>query len=373
VKIALLGTRGVPARYGGFETFAERLGIGLVERGHDVTVFCERSNEDELSSYKGIQLRYVSVPECGPAQTVLFDLKCLWLARKGFDVVYMLGYGAAPFCLIPQLWNSEVWINPDGLEWARSKWGRFAKAYFKVMEWLAVRIPDRLIADAEAIRKSLAERHGHLPACSVIPYGCDIVDDAPNPTVLELWNLKPQDYYLVLCRLEPENHVMEIVRAFERSGSQRKLVIVGNHLISNDYLNALRTINDPRIFFVGTVYDQHQVSALRWHAYGYLHGHCVGGTNPSLLEAMGCGNLVFAHDNPFNRETLADSGIYFESIDDLTARIEWAEHSDSALDVLRRGARRRARLNYSWEGIIGRYSELLVENGAVELHRESRT
>ncbi len=364
MKIALLGTRGVPARYGGFETFAERLGIGLVEGGYEVTVFCERATDDAPSTYRGIQLRYVSVPHLGGLGTVVFDLKCLWRARKSFDVVYMLGYGAAPFCLIPLIWNSEVWINPDGIEWARSKWGFSAKQYFKLMEWFSVRIPHRLIADCEAIRARLTKRHGHLSNCTVIPYGCDSIDEPQDVRLLTDWNLASNDYYLIVCRLEPENHVLEVVRAFQRSRSRKQLVVVGNHFVGNSYVKTLCSIEDTRIRFIGPVYERERVTALRWHAYAYMHGHSVGGTNPSLLEAMGCGNLVFAHDNDFNRETLGTAGIYFDSIEDLTSKIEQAEEDEDELAGLKCAAKARARMHYGWDGIIKRYSELLCNSNA---------
>src|ERR1019366_8209890 len=138
MKLAILGTRGIPAGYGGFETFAEKLALGLHARGFDVTVFCESHDSIQQESLEGIHLRYVGTPRLGPLQTILYDVGCLWSARKDYDVVYMLGYGAAPFCLIPRMWKTEVWINPDGLEWARAKWSLPAKTYFRIMEWASI-------------------------------------------------------------------------------------------------------------------------------------------------------------------------------------------------------------------------------------------
>src|ERR1700757_2364666 len=206
MKIAILGTRGIPARYGGFESFAEWLAPRLAAHGFNVTVFCEAGESSAPRTFQGVSLRYVSAPSYGPFQTILYDLHCLWAARKGFDVVYMLGYGAAPFCLIPRLWGAQVWINPDGLEWARAKWGLVARNYFRMMEWTSVRVSNRLIADAQAIAAYLASRHGKLSACTVIPYGCDVIETPPPSGLLTQWNLDPSSYYLVVCRLEPENH-----------------------------------------------------------------------------------------------------------------------------------------------------------------------
>src|SRR5580692_463888 len=174
MRLAILGTRGIPARYGGFETFAERLAVGLVERGFVVGVFCESNKSFAPDFFHGVKLHYVSAPSLGPLKTIFFDLRSLWAARKAYDVVYMLGYGAAPFCLIPRLWGTEVWINPDGLEWARSKWGVVGRSYLRLMEWVSVYAANRIIADSGAIATGLASRHGRLASCTVIPYGCEV-------------------------------------------------------------------------------------------------------------------------------------------------------------------------------------------------------
>lgn len=358
MRLAILGTRGVPARYGGFETFAERLGAGLASRGWDVTVYCEGKGADKVRNFEGMRLEYVPALNVGPLSTVLYDARCLWHARDRFDVVYMLGYGSAPFCLIPRLYEQEVWINPDGLEWARSKWSGFAKKYFRLMEWISVRVADRIIADAGAIAVSLRSRHGELRSCSVIPYGCEVVDTPLPRHALTEWNVEAGDYYLVVCRLEPENHVLEILRGFQQSGSNRRLLVVGN-LRQNRYVEQLHSIKDPRIRMIGTVYEREKINCLRYHAYAYFHGHSVGGTNPSLLEAMGCGNLIFAHDNQFNRETLGTCGLFFADSAGLAKSIDGAEVGAWNLTRLREAAKRRARERYRWSDVIDRYELLL--------------
>jgi glycosyltransferase involved in cell wall biosynthesis len=361
LKVAILGTRGIPARYGGFETFAEKLAVGLVADGVDVTVFCEAGNESEPDVYHGVKLRYISVPSIGPLQTVLFDLLSLWSARKGYDVVYMLGYGAAPFCLIPRFWGTEVWINPDGLEWARAKWGFFAKSYFRLMEWCTLFTASRIVADADSIAANLVERHGRIRNCTVIRYGCEVIDSPPSAEPLAEWHLAPSSYYLVVCRLEPENHVLEILKAFQKTGSCREMIVVGNDLVRTSYVEKLCAVQDPRIRMIGTVYDQKKLTSLRYHCFAYLHGHSVGGTNPSLLEAMGCGNLIFAHDNPFNRETLGNSGYYFADARELTEMIQAAEGNEGERAQLRVSTRERARSDYRWPDIVSSYLELLEQ------------
>jgi len=359
MKIAILGTCGIPAHYGGFETFAERLAIGLCERGFEVTVFCESGDTAGPDVFQGVRLRYVSTPSLGPLRTILYDIRCLWAARRGFDFVYMLGYGVAPFCVIPRLWKTEVWINPDGLEWARAKWSPIAKAYFRLMEWSSFYAANRIIADAEAIATSIASRHGRSSKCTVIPYGCDVVESQPSFEVLSEWGIEPGSYYLVVCRLEPENHVLEILKAFQRSLSNRTLVVVGNHLSGTMYAEQVRSVEDRRIQMIGSLYDHDKLVCLRYHSFAYMHGHSVGGTNPSLLEAMGCGNLIFAHDNIFNRETLGPCGIYFGNEPELTQAIDRAEREEDELDRLREASKARARVNYRWQDIISRYVALL--------------
>lgn len=359
MKLAILGTRGIPARYGGFETFAEKLAIGLTRMGHEVTVYCEAGTWLMPTEYHGVQLRYMPTPRLGPLETILYDAKCLWDARTGYDVVYMLGYGAAPFCAIPRLYGTEVWINPDGLEWARAKWSAAGRAYLRMMEWFAVRVGDRLIADAAAVADSLASRHGALNSCTVIPYGCEVVDTVPCTDPLAEWGLIPESYYLVVCRLEPENHIREIMRAFQQSQSTRELIVVGDHCAPTHYVRELCKVRDPRIRMIGTVYDQKKLVCLRAHAFGYMHGHSVGGTNPSLLEAMGCGNLVFAHDNPFNRENLGDHGLFFANPDELARAINRMERDDAGRQERRRSLAARARASYRWPDVIAKYAELL--------------
>ena len=361
MKIAILGTRGIPAHYGGFETFAERLALGLSARGIDVTVFCDSTGAGAPSQWNGVTLRYAPVSFGGPLQTVLYDLRCLWAARSGFDIVYMLGYGAAPFCRIPSLWGTTVWINPDGVEWARAKWSRVAKLYFRMMEWVSVRTATRIIADSGAIAHHLENRQRTSFACSVIPYGCDPIRTPPSTDPLTRWQLRPDEYYLVVCRLEPENHVLEILKAFQATRSTKQLIVLGN-LADTPYVRELRSIQDERIRLIGTVYEQEQLTTLRSYCAAYLHGHSVGGTNPSLLEAMGCRNLVLAHDNPFNRETLADCGFFFTRASDLTALIHQVEETSSeSLDPLRDRCLARAESVYSWDGIIARYCDLIAE------------
>ena len=332
--------------------------------GHQVTVYGEGGASSPQAEHRGVQLRRIAAPKLGPLATILYDSFCLWDARRGFDVVYMLGYGAAPACMLPRLWGTTVWINPDGIEWARAKWNRLAKIYFRMMEWASMRVADRVIADSRAIAASLAARHGKRSRCAVIPYGCEIVDAPPPLSALAEWGLSAGDYYLIVCRLEPENHVLEMLRAFQQSRSARKLVVVGNHRARGAYARQLCAVGDPRIRMIGTVYDAERLTALRYHAFAYMHGHSVGGTNPSLLEAMGCGNVVFAHRNPFNQETLAGTGIFFDGVDDLARAIDEAESNEHLLHTRRAAIKLRARTYYQWFDVVAGYAALLEQKAA---------
>ncbi len=361
-RLAILGTRGIPARYGGFETFAEELAVRLAKAGIEVTVYCEQGNGEQPPSFRGVHLAYLPVMRCGPLTTVLFDLRSLWRARKSYDVVYLLGYGAAPFCFIPRLWGGKVWLNPDGIEWQRAKWGRVAKSYFKAMEFFSTLTPNRLIADAQGIRDHLAARQRRLPPCSVIPYGAPLIVLAPPLETLNEWNLIAGQYYLVVCRLEPENHVREIIDGFTASSSPYPLIIVGNHQTDTPYVRELHRLGSDQVHFIGAVYGE-KLQALRYHALAYFHGHSVGGTNPSLLEAMGCGNLIVAHDNVFNREVLGISGHFFQSAADIPELVKVVESLSPAGRALTSAAvRDRIRACYNWNRITGEYLQLIKED-----------
>jgi len=229
----------------------------------------------------------------------------------------MLGYGAALFFFLPSLFGKKLWINPDGLEYARSKWSLPAKVWFKVMEAMAVIFADQVIADAEAIRAHLRKRHPWMPPCSVIPYGAPLVEEPPPKELLTEWQLSPHEYFLIVCRLEPENHVLEILKGFSQSESNCPMIVVGNIKGNLHYVKKLLNLADRRIRFIGGVYNQKKLQALRYYAKAYFHGHIVGGTNPSLLEALGCGNIIVAHDNKFNHEVAGEIAYYFRTANDI--------------------------------------------------------
>ena len=359
MNVAILGTRGIPARYGGFETFAEQLSIRLASKGIDVTVFCPSASRRLDEVYLGVKLRYIESPRAGSFTEVLWDGKCFWAARQGFDVVYMLGVGASFAAWLPRLFGSSVWINPDGLEWKRSKWSLAQRIYLAVAETLSVCFASRIIADAVAIERYLRARYSRLRFVSTIAYGAQIPAEAPDKSLIEDWDLRPDEYYIVVCRLEPENHLLEIVEGFERSRSNLSLIVLGNIENPNPYVKDLLVHQSSKVRFLGTVYDEKKLAALRFYARGYLHGHSVGGTNPSLLEAMACSNLVIAHDNEFNREVLESSGLYFVGSDRLAEIINATDSGQVDVAARRQRAREIIKQRYLWDHVADAYFKLL--------------
>ena len=358
-RLAILGSRGIPARYGGFETFAEELSVRLAAMGTDVTVYCEAGEQqDAPKEYRGVRLQYVAATRLGPLTTIVFDLKCLWHARNRADVVYMLGYGASIFCLLPRMFGAVVWINMDGVEWWRSKWNAAARTWLRLMERIATRTANLLVADADAIREHLRARYRTLPETVVIPYGAPVVEAPPDAALLGEFGVDPDNYYLVVCRIEPENHVVEIVEGFVGGSSELPLVVVGDTQAESAYAGTVRSAGDDRVRCPGTVFDRDKLNALRWHCRAYFHGHSVGGTNPSLLEALGCGNRVVAHDNVFNREVAGDCAVYFSKADEIPRLVEQLDAAPTR-DKHRRRSQQRIVEHYDWDAIAVDYQALL--------------
>lgn len=362
LRIAILGARGIPASYGGFETFAEQLATRLVARGHEVTVYAETGESSVQDTfYQGVRVRHKRRPRWGAASVLAYDCACLWDACRGYDLVYMLGYGAAWACWWPRVFGVPVWINVDGLEWARSKWGRGARLYLRCMEWVTTKAATRLIADAEAIAQRFRQTYPRGAPSSFIAYGAELVEGRQvDPAVLSLWGLQAHRYMLVVARPEPENHILEIIQGHVMHGGDWPLVIVGDVSGATAYQRQLQQHASERVRFIGGIYDGGQLASLRVHAACYLHGHSVGGTNPSLLEALACGNWVIAHDNPFNREVARDAADYFATPEQLARSLDLVVRESDALRP-RRAQRARGIVaeHYTWDGITDAYEALM--------------
>lgn len=360
LKIAILGSQGIPAEFGGFETFAEQLATRLVQRDFSVTVFCEGGGKNSPASYQGITLKYVKTPRITALRSIWFDTVCIIKCLRKYDIVYMLGYSVAFAFILPVIFGDRLLVNMDGLEWKRAKWSDFAKKYLRVMEKLAFKCATIAVADAEGIAEHLRKTYGRPEKIVMIPYGADIIDKPPDPALLEPYGLEEKGYYLVVCRLEPENHVLEIMEGFSSTAGKRKLVIVGDHQAGTSYTKMLTNRNDARIIFLGTVFDQDRLTALRYYCYAYLHGHSVGGTNPSLLEAMACGNFVIAHDNVFNREVTGNRAWYFSDSEDVQQLIEKLETEGPPQDAIE-AFRNLMKNKYNWDVIAENYARLFQD------------
>jgi len=360
VRIAILGTRGIPAQYGGFETFAEQLATRLVREGHEVTVCCEKGGDYTADTYKGVRLEYVPAPHLGPLSIVWFDTICMLKAARRHDLIYLLGYGAGSFAWVSRLFGTPIWTNMDGLEWKRSKWPWYGRLYLRFNEWCAAKFSSGMIADSEGIREYLHRQYGLHHDIKMIPYGAEIISTPPERALLSAFQVSADGYYLVVCRLEPENHVLEIIQGFKASKTTLELVIVGNSGSDTPYVRELKEIAGRRVRFVGTCYDKARLEALRFYSFAYFHGHSVGGTNPSLLEALGCGNLIIAHDNVFNREVAGDAGSYFNNSSDIPRLIEAVEKlNDVERASCSAAASQRIRDHYTWESVTTKYMEML--------------
>ena len=362
----MLGTRGVPARYGGFETAVEEIGARLVELGHDVTVY-SRNPGQSLTEYRGI--RVVNLPTIHHrfaetlSHTAVSSVHAM--TRSKPDVAVVLNSGNAPFVRALRFAGIPTVAHMDGLEARREKWRGAGSRYYRWAEGRAVVWADRVIADSEEIGRSI-DSEFHRRA-TYIPYGAEVLE--PSSDRLGELGLIRRDYHLVVARFEPENHVLEVVQAYRMSDETRPLVVVGSSPYSQWYVNKVKdaAADDSRVRLVGGIYDQELLNQLYGNCRTYVHGHSVGGTNPSLLRAMGAGAPVMAFDCAFNREVLAGKALWWTSVEDLTAHFDDISHSEigDEVDVVLRefsqlGQERVAR-DYSWDSVARDYERVLLE------------
>lgn len=369
MKVAIIGTRGIPAKYGGFETFAQEVSTRLVERGFDVTVVCPPDKEMP-KEYRGVKLEYTKISK--DQNAIKYYIESTKLAVDlGVDFVLMCGQGGYGY--IPYLFKSKsklpVFItNTDGIEHRRTKWNRFVRlvAVRLLGEWSSVLFSHKLIADSKGIEDYLNKEYWWVPKkdISVIEYGAEILDPNDFPEdILSEYNLKSGGYHLVVARLEPENNVSMIVEGYKKAKTDKELIVVGNLKSTNFIQSLLQSAKGHNIRFIGGVYNPQKLKALRIHAASYLHGHSVGGTNPSLLEALGAANIVIGHDNPFNREVTDNKMFYFSSPEECAKAIEKVENlSDTRRQELKEAAIKRIKTYYNWDRITDEYSRLFKKS-----------
>jgi glycosyltransferase involved in cell wall biosynthesis len=355
-RLAILGSRGIPAKYGAFEVASEKIAGGFLEKGWAVTVFCPHNQSYREPFYQGIALRRVWHPPGGMG-SLLYDGLSLLIASAGhFDAILMFGYGAGPFFFIPRLFGTPLVVNTDGLEWKRSKWSLAVKLYFRVCERVVTLAADRLISDAWGIKRYYKEKYG--VDSEYIAYGTELPDSASDD--VSDFGLEPKRYYLVVMRLEPENSILEIVRGYLASHSVRPLILVGPSTPFFDHTVRPLLDGHNRARYLGPIYQRERVFTLRRNAFAYVHGHTVGGTNPSLLEAMASANFVVAKDVEFNREVVGELGRYFATEEQLTRILDELEQADpDAIDRLGRAGRAVIEQKFQWGHVIEAYARVI--------------
>ena len=366
----MLGLYGMPLpelHFTGFETAFGEIAPRLVEAGHQVTIYCRAGQyprELRVPEYKGVRLVYVPSPGgknlSGIIATFIAAVHALIFGR--YDIFFFVNVGMGHHAALCRLFGAKVVMNVDGLDWKRAKWGPLAKAYFLSAAHSAIRFCNRIITDAEAMRRIYLDEFRKETV--MIAYGA-YVESSSNPELIEQFGVQPDGYYLIASRLIPENHADLITLGFLASQTKRKLVIAGGANYDSPFHRRLREIANENVIFTGHIHDQRVIKELHCNCFAYLHGHSVGGTNPSLLKAMGYGNCILALDTVFNREVLGGTGLLFPKDAGKLGEMIRSVESDAALvEKLRRMGPERIRAEYTWEKVSRQYDELFREVAA---------
>ena len=355
MKIGIIGTRGIPNQYGGFEQFAEQFSTRMAEKGHDIVVYTSHKHNYKGSSYKNVQLVRCYDPEylLGTAGQFIYDLNCILDCRKQkFDIILQLGYTSSTIWswLYPK--SPVLVTNMDGLEWTRAKYNKLTQRFLTYAEKWGVKYSDKLISDSIGIQEYLVDKYN---ADSIyIPYGADVFESSANDDViLKKFDLDNTVYDLLIARFEPENNIETVLKAYAQV-KNKDLVLVGDYLhtaygrrLYNEYKHL------AHIHFIGPLFNVKQLNILRHYSNLYLHGHSAGGTNPSLLEAMGCETLVCAYDNIFNKHILGEDAFYFKTAADLVALLSSDVNKGEHTGWVKNNVQ-KIEHNYNWDTITGK-------------------
>jgi len=358
MKIAILGSRGIPNKYGGFEQFAEYISVGLKDKGYSVTVYNPSFHEYQDNSFKGVSIVHKWCPEdkLGSAAHFIYDYICLKDAlQKDFDIILELGYQsvAISYLLLP-IKKSIVVTNMDGLEWKRDKWSPVVKKITKWFEKKGAQKSNYLVSDNTGIKEYLEETY--KKESEMIPYGAEIFTNPTNLT-LNQYNVKKYSYCVLIARLEPENNVETILDGYIKGQLDEKFLVIGNN--NTKYGEMLkRKYANSKIEFIGGVYDIDILNNIRYFAKVYFHGHSVGGTNPSLLEAMASHAFIIAHNNIFNKSVLEDDAYYFSTSDDITKLINNYDEIEKNRKTKIKNNIEKITTRYSWNTIVTQYEKL---------------
>ena len=366
MRIAILGTRGIPANYGGFETFAEHLSTRLAARGHQVTVYCRAHyTSPRQLEFQGVRLIVLPTIRHKYFDTVVHAFaSALHAVPQRYDAALICNAANAPFATILRLSGTPVAINVDGLEHKRKKWNWIARGYYRLAERLATILPNETVTDARVIQDYYQTRYG--AASTMIAYGAD-VERRPDPLVRR-WRVEPNRYVLYVSRLEPENNAHLVIEAFKRVRTAHKLLIVGDAPYAHDYIKDLkrRARGDRRIIFTGFVFGR-DYKALQQNAYCYIHATEVGGTHPALLEAMGYGNCVLTLAAPENIEAVGDAGIAYADEQELAEKLQRVLRDGSLVHAYRNRAQARVQEKYDWNFVVDCYEELFARMAGASL------
>lgn len=357
MRIAILGTRGIPANYGGFETFAEELSVRLAALGHQVTVYCRE--RQEFTRYRGVRLVYLPTIHHKYLDTVAHTfVSTLHLLISRADAALYCNAANALFTILPRIAGIPVVLNVDGIERKRRKWNALARAWYRASEYLSTILPTRFVTDAEAIRTYYKEQYNRDSL--FIPYGADTAR-VESKEALNALGLEPYRYFLYVSRMEPENRALEVRQAFERTPAAMKLALIGDAPHARAYIERVRDTRDSRVVIPGAIYGIGYRELGSW-CFAYIHATEVGGTHPALIEAMGRGNVVLYLETPENAEVCGDTGLPYRDEAELTARImETINMSDPDRERLRARAAQRACDHYDWNSVTAQYEHLLLD------------
>jgi glycosyltransferase involved in cell wall biosynthesis len=362
LKIAIMGAKGYPYVYGGYDTMIKELGERLVKRGVQVRVYNHRALfADRPRFVNGIECIYTPAIESKSfTQLSHTFFAMIHACFSDVDVILVVNSGNGPFGLISKVFGKPTAINVDGLEWLRPKWKGLGSWYFRWASKLAARFYDQLINDSDEMRRVYLELFQKDSV--VIAYGANPRESVES-TFIQKWNLEPQSYYLIVGRLVPDNNADLIIEGFLKSNSTRKLVIIGDVPFEDAWANNLKNLKDDRLIFTGYVRDPDELASFYSHCYAYFHGHEFGGTNPAMLKALGYGCAILALDTPFNQEMLQNGkhGWYFQkNPESIRVMVEEAENSPIQLEELRSTARTGLTQKYNWDHVTDQYLEVLT-------------
>jgi glycosyltransferase involved in cell wall biosynthesis len=370
LRIAIVGTRGIPAAYGGFETLAWELSTRLAQRGHEVTVYCRRGRTDEsIPVPDGVRRRFLPyLPGKYPETVSHTGLSVIDSLFRNYDAMWVGNVANAVCCGIPRLRGTRVVLNVDGIERQRAKWGPVGRAWYAVGERFALVYPTAIVSDADVIRDYYQTRYGK--PSTVIAYGAPLLDREPVPDLTRHGidpDVEPGRFLLYVSRLEPENQADLVIRAYREVKGDTPLLVVGDAPYAETFKAGLRELaaGDPRVRLTGGIYGD-GYRDLQRSALAYIQATSVGGTHPALVEAMAAGNLVLAFGTPENREVVAGTGMVFSTERELAGLLQGVvDRPDSPLyDAFRSQARKRAAAEYSWDAVTDAYLALWASLGA---------